>query len=173
MAKSREKKSTEVRELVGSLGTSKAVVFADISGLKVNQNSALRRKAEKEQVSVALGKKTLLRVAFKEAGATVDVDSLPGSVSLFFGLADEVAAAKIVADARKEHESVKILGGILENSWVSAQQVDALAKLPSKEQLIAQVVGTIRAPLSGLVNVLQGNLRGLVQVLGAIKESKS
>jgi large subunit ribosomal protein L10 len=174
MAKSREKKQGEVVDLVAGLGTSKAVVLADVSKLKVNDLNDLRRKAEKEKVRAQTAKKTLLKIAFKESGKdVVDTKNLPGSVSLFFGMGDEVSAAKVIADYRKGHENVKILGGILESKWMSAEEVMALAKLPSKQELIAQVVGTIRAPLSGFVNVLQGNVRGLVYAIAAIRDKKS
>ena len=65
-----------------------------------------------------------------------------------------------------------MVGGVLERKFLSQQEVVNLSKLPSKDELIAKVVGSIRAPLAGLVNVLQGNIRGLVQVLNQIKESK-
>lgn len=174
MAKTRIKKEGEVKEFVDGFKGSKATVFADISGLKVVDASKFRREAKKESISISSAKKTLLRLALKEAGIDqVDVAAMQGSVSMLFGMGDEVAPAKMVAALRKDNEKVKILGGLLEGKWMSSEQVSALAKLPSKEQLIAQVVGTIRAPLSGFVNVLAGNTRSLVNVLNAIKDAKS
>ena len=174
MAKTRERKESEVKRFAEGLKDAKATVFADLSALKVNDASALRRNAEKESVDIATAKKTLLRLAFKEAGVTaVEVKDLPGSVSMLLGTGDEVAPAKVVAAFRKDHESVKILGGILESKWLSAEDVKALALLPSKQELLAKLVGTLNAPVSGFVNVLAGNLRGLVTALNAIKDAKS
>jgi large subunit ribosomal protein L10 len=175
MAKTRSQKQTEIREFVDGLTRSKAVVFANLSSLKVNDASLLRRNAKKEEVKINTAKKTLLRLALKEAGleSAVDVKVLGGSVSILFGLGDAVAAAKVLEAFRKDHEGVKVLGGLLDGQWLSVDQVKALAKLPSKQELIAKLVGTLNAPISGFVNVLAGNLRGLVTVLGAIKDAKS
>lgn len=173
MAKTRAQKETEVREVAQGLKDARSVVFADISSLKVADSSALRRRAEKDDVEVRTVKKTLFTIAAKEAGIEVDAGSLHGSVTLLMGRGDEIAPARLVAEVRKAHENVAALGGLLEASWMDAGQVAALAKLPSKDELIARVVGSVRAPLSGLVGVLQGNLRGLVYALNAIKDAKS
>ena len=173
MAKTRAKKQTEISDFTSGLKEAKAVVFADLSALKVSASTDLRRKSKKEDVSIKTAKKTLLKLALKEAGVTsVDEKALTGSVSMLFAYGDPVAAAKTIETFRKDNEKTAILGGIFESQWMSADQVKALAKLPSKQELIARVVGSIRAPLSGMVGVLQGNLRNLVYVLNAIKDSK-
>jgi len=174
MAKSRQRKESEVNNFTEGFKNAKATVFADISALKVVDVSAFRRSAKTEDISISSAKKTLLRRALKDAGIeAVDVDALKGSVSMLFGMGDEIAPAKALEALRKNHESVKVLGGLLEGKWMTSEQIIALAKLPSKQQLIAQVVGTIRAPLSGFVNVLAGNARSLVNVLNSIKDAKS
>lgn len=174
MAKSRLKKENEVQSMVSGLKAAKAIVFADISSLKVNDTSAFRRASEKQSVDIQSSKKTLLKRALTEAGINgIDEASLTGSVSLLLGTGDEIAPAKLIAGLKKDKEAVRIVGGILESKWIDAKQVADLAKLPSKQELIAKVVGSISAPLSGLVNVLQGNLRNLVYTVNAIKESKS
>jgi large subunit ribosomal protein L10 len=174
MAKTRDRKETDVTQYADALKAAKSVVFADISSLKVNENGAFRREADNNDVSVTASKKTLLRLALKKADIeTVDEAALSGSIYLMATQSDEIAPAKLVASFRKKHEGIQILGGIMESKWLSADEINALAKLPSKDELIAQVVGSIRAPLSGLVNVMQGNLRGLVQVLNAVKEAKA
>ena len=174
MPKTRDRKETDVTQYVDDLKAAKAIVFADISSLKVNENGAFRREADKSDVSVTASKKTLLRRALEEANlGIVDMNALSGSVYVMATESDEIAPAKLVEDFRKKYKDIKVLGGVMESNWVSADEVIALAKLPSKDQLIAQVVGSIGAPLSGLVNVMQGNLRGLVQVLNSVKEAKA
>ncbi|HCC21901.1 50S ribosomal protein L10 [Candidatus Uhrbacteria bacterium RIFOXYC2_FULL_47_19] len=173
MAKTRQQKEAEVREVVEGLKEAKSVVVADLSPLKVQENTILRQKAKLQSVRVKGVKKTLFRLAAKEVGLTVDDSSVGGSMTLLLGLDDEVAPARLIAEIRKERKSLDVQGGILESRWMTSEEVIALAKLPSKDQLIAQVVGSIRAPLSGLVGALQGNLRNLVYVLNAVKDSKS
>lgn len=174
MAKTRSQKELTLKELVDSLNRSKSVVFADFRNMSVGDATAFRRKARKENVGVVVAKKTLMRLAFKEAGFEgIDPSTLKGAVLLALGYDDEVAPARVAAEFGKDHESLKIVAGVLERKLVTAAAIKDLAKLPSKSQLIAQVVGSIKAPLTGLVNVLQGNLRGLVTVIGAIKDQKS
>ena len=174
MAKNRAKKESEVSVFASGLREAGAIVFADLSRLKVNESSELRRTSKKDEVKVKAAKKTLLRFALKEAGIeSVDVKAMGGSVSMLLGYGDPVAPARIIEKFRKDREALIVLGGLFENRWMTAAQVKELSALPSKQELIARVVGSISAPLSGLVNVLQGNLRNLVYVVNAIKDSKS
>jgi len=174
MAKTRVRKGTDISRYSQELKEAKAVVFADLSALKVADSTDLRRKSRAAEVAIVSSKKTLLRLALKEAKAgDVDDAALKGSVAMLLAHGDEIAPAKVLETFRKTHENAVVLGGILESKWLNAEQVKALAQLPSKQELIARVVGSIGAPLSGLVGVLQGNLRKVVYVLNAIKESKS
>ena len=175
MAKTRAQKEEEVRDYVQGLKGAKTIVFAELTGLKVADSTAFRRSSQEQEVSVRMAKKTLLRRAAKDAGLELDDAAISGkSVTMLLGLGDEVAPAKALAELKKTHEEgVTFLGGFLESKWMTAEQVTALSKLPSRDQLIAQVVGSVRAPLSGLVGVLQGNLRNLVYVLNAVKDSKA
>ncbi len=174
MAKSRKQKEGTLAELVEALQSAKSVVFADFKGLTVKDATDFRNKARKENVGVLVAKKTLMRLAFKNAGYEgVDPASLQGSLVMVTGFDDEVAPAKLVADFAKDHEALKIVAGVLERKLVDANAIKALAKLPSKQELMAKLVGSINAPLSGLVNVLAGNLRGLVNVLNAVKDQKA
>jgi large subunit ribosomal protein L10 len=175
MAKTLAAKEVLVASLVEGLAGAKSVVLADLGSLKVNETSAFRRKAEKDNIRVFSAKKTLLRRALQSAGKELGQDpkSFPGSVSLLCGFGDEIAPAKILADLRKDKEMVKAFGGLLGTTWMSAAEVVALAKLPGKQELIAQAVGSIAAPLRGFVTVLSGNLRGLVNALNAVKDEKA
>ncbi len=174
MAKSRKQKEVTLAELVEALGNAKSVVFADFKGLAVKDATDFRNKARKENVGVLVAKKTLMRLAFKNAGYEgVDPSSLDGALVMVTGFEDEVAPAKLVAEFSKEHEALKIVAGVLERKLVDANAIKALAKLPSKQELLAKLVGSLNAPVSGFVNVLAGNLRGLVNVLNAVKDQKA
>lgn len=173
MPKTREQKEAEVREVVEGLEAAKSVVMADLSPLQVSESTELRQKAKEQDVKVRAVKKTLFRMACDEAKIEYDDTALEGSIMLLMGSSDEIAPAKLVADLRKTHKELGVQGGFLESKWMTSEEVLALAKLPTKEQLIAQVVGSVRAPLSGMVGVLQGNLRSLVYALNAVKDTKS
>jgi len=174
MPKTRKQKEHSVQTLDEKLSQSKSLVFANFSGLKVKDATKLRRLCKAEGAVYEVDKKTLLKIAFEKSGISgVDVKSLPGAVAVVYGLTDEVAPAKVLEQFSKTNEAVKIIGGVIERKFISASEVIALAKLPSKQQLLAKLVGTINAPVSGFVNVLAGNLRGFVQVLNAIKDQKT
>ncbi len=132
----------------------------------------LRAKAAEKQVEVFVAKKTLIARAAQEAGIEISMDKLEGSVLTAVSFGDEVSAAKLLKDLSKEREFMKLLAGVLEGRFMSQAEVMQLASLPTKHELLSKMVGSLNAPVSGFVNVLAGNLRGLVTVLGAIKEKK-
>ena len=121
-------------------------------------------------------KKTLLEKAFKDSKIEdLKTREYEGKVAAIFSYEDEVASAKILGEFRKDKEKqdkIFFLGGILENKLLSKDQVEALSLLPSKQELYTKMVGSLNAPISGFVNVLAGNLRGLVTVLKAVSEKK-
>lgn len=174
MPKTKLQKEQTIKELSEKLGKIKTAVFADFKGLKVNESYELRSKCKEQGIDVEVVKKTLLNKSFKNAGITdTDVKKLEGGITIFLGYEDEVAPAKAVFDYAKTHEALKITGGIMDGKFIDKAMIESLAKLPSKQELLAKLVGSIKSPITGMVNVLAGNLRGLVNVLNAIKESKS
>ena len=168
----RIQKETIVKELTEKLKNSKAVVFSDFKGLSVKNMTSLRRELRSEGVDIKVVKKTLIDIALKDAGISVDTKNMEGQIAIAVSRDDEVVAAKIIAKMAKANENLKIVAGILGKSGLSKEEVVALAKLPSKEELLAKFVGTLNAPISGFVNVLAANLRGLVQVLKAVADAK-
>ena len=174
MAKTKQEKQDIVKDFTEKVKNSKSLVFANFAGLSVKETEELRKKCRTENVGYMVAKKTLMKIAFKEADIKdVDPKTFDNSIATVFGFEDEVAPARIVQEFSKEHEALQAFGGILEGLFVDQAKVIELSKLPSKEQLLAMVVGSIKAPVSGFVNVLSGNLRNLVYVLSAVKESKS
>ena len=169
MAKSRQQKETEVAELKDYLTSAKSIVFTSYKGLSVEKMQGLRRRLKKSGAALLACKKSLLKTAWSDAPAEVNPLQLPGSMALAFGLEDEVSPAKILAAFQKEtNDALKIQGGFLNNSFLATGKIMELASLPSRLELLAKTVGTIKAPVTGLVNVLSGNLRGLVNALNAI-----
>ena len=133
---------------------------------------ALRRELKKEGVELKVAKKTLIKLALKDAGLEIDAKKFEGQLALAISSQDEVAAARIIAKTAKTNENLKMIGGILGIKELSADEVKALSLIPSKLELLAKLVSSINAPVSGFVNVLAGNLRGLVQALKAIGDNK-
>ncbi|NLC31230.1 MAG: 50S ribosomal protein L10, partial [Candidatus Moranbacteria bacterium] len=148
-------------------------VFADYSGVKTNDINELKSRLKKEGTNLRVIKKKLVDLSLKNAKIEVDIKSLPGQLAITISDNDEVAPARVLSKFAKENENLKILGGVLGVKGMSAKEVNDLAKLPSKEEMLAKLVGTLNAPLTGLVNVLSGNTRGLVTVLKAIADSKA
>jgi len=175
MAKNKEQKGVILRTLKKKIGESKSIVFAKYDALTVKENEELRKQLKAENNEYFVAKKTLIDIALNENGITdANAKKFEGKVAIIFGFSDEVAPAKIVDTFRKSHEGkIDFVGGVLENKFLSAMEVNALAKLPSKQELYGRLVGTLNAPISGFVNVMAGNLRGLVTVLKAIEEKKA
>lgn len=162
-----------MHDLAESIKSAKSVVFANFQGLKVLESEALRQTCREQHIGYVAAKKTLLKRALQEAGYDIDTKAFEGGVAAMFGEEDEVAPAQIIAGFAKDHEAATVFGGILEGSFIDAAKVMELSKLPSKQQLYAKLVGTINAPVSGFVNVLAGNIRGLLNVLNAVKDAKA
>ena len=119
-------------------------------------------------------KKTLLSRALENAGMPETfLDGTKESFALSFGFADEVTPAKILDGFRKDHEQLVFLGGMVGGTAYSAQEIQTLAKLPSRQELLAKIVGTLSAPMRGFVTVATGPARGFAQVLRARSESAS
>jgi len=142
--------------------------------LSVADSQDLRRSLRAEKVNFQSSKKTFLKEALKQARFNeVEMTDWQGSIAVAFGTEDEVAPAKILNNFAKKHEQLEIKVGFLEKELISLEKIKELALLPSRIELIAKTVGTIKAPISGLVNVLSGNIRNLVNVLNALKETKN
>ena len=156
------------------LKKSNAVFITEYRGLSVKKISACRRNIRQAGGEMKVCKNTLMRIALSECGMiqAPELDFGPNGYVLSYG--DVAAVAKAIRDFSKEkgNEALIVKGAILDGKLLTKDQVFALADLPSKEQLIAQVVGTIAAPLRGLVTVLSGPARGLVTCLGQIKDKK-
>jgi len=173
MPKSKQQKTEMLASVQDKINKSNSAVFCVFNKLTVNDDRKLRGDLKKNGVDYEVAKKTLLQKSLAESQIPgVEIDSARGNVGVAASQ-DEVAPAKFIYNFSKDKEDFKIIGGILNKQWVSAAMIIELAKLPSKTELIAKVVGTIKAPLSGFANVLSGNLRGLANVLNAVKNNKS
>lgn len=168
----KQQKQKIVEELKEKIDKQKVVVFFDFTGLKVKNLSNLRKKLKKENSELKVAKKTLMAIAFKGLNESVakNIKKLTGEIALVFGYQDVILPAKTLWQFSRDFPNLKILGGFVENDFKEAEEIIALAQLPSREELLAKLVGSIASPMSGFMNVLQGNIKGLIYALSAIKK---
>jgi large subunit ribosomal protein L10 len=161
--------------LRGKLEKVTAIFVGEYRGMTVEQSTRLRALVRGANGELKVAKNTIFAIAMKEAGMVALPEALtvgPNVYALCYG--DPVGVAKVLKDyaAEKNQKAFILKGGLLGTSILSAAQLQALADLPPKDVLIGQVVRTIAAPLTGLVTVLSGTMRGLVTCLDRIKEQK-
>jgi large subunit ribosomal protein L10 len=179
MAKTKEQKKEMVKNIEEQLGQMKSLVFVDYYGLKVNEIQELRKMLKKESCQYLVTKKTLLNIALKNIGLDkIDLDKIAGGVGLVFsarggsalGGGSDILPAKMVVSFAKEHGALKIQGGIFERDFIPVEKVEQLAKLPTKPEIIGQLLRGLKGPINNFVYTLKGNLKNLVYVLSAIKD---
>lgn len=169
----KQQKIDLVKDLVEKIKAAKAAVFSDFGGLPARDIQALRRTLKTEGVTYKVVKLSLLKRAMRAAGLDVSGFNFKVPLSVSLSDADETAAARVIQDFAKKNDKLKIVSGVLDGRMLDASQVKALASLPTKQQLLGQLVGVISSPLRGLASVLSGNIRGLINVINAVKEVKS
>lgn len=176
MALSRQKKAEVVAEVKRQLENSKLTVFATYAGTSVKSMQELRREASQNGTNVSVVKNRLFKKALSEIDRFKDVDnsSLTGQLMYAFNDQDEAAPAQALANFAKSQPQIQFVGGLdADGRVLTAEDIKALASLPTKDMLRAQLVGTIGAPLSGFVNIVSGNIRGVLNVLNARSEQLS
>ncbi len=167
MAITREKKGTLVDGYVERLRRSQAVIVAEYRGLTVKQLETLRRELRALDSEVVVSKNTLLARALTQTGMQAPKSLLSGPTAATFCFGDLAAPAKALTRYAKDTKILVIRGGLMGQSAFDGAGVQALTELPGRDQLRAQVVGTLQGPLGGLVNVLSGPMRGFLTVLNA------
>lgn len=172
MALAKVQKQTIIEDLKEKIARQKAIVFVDFTGLKVKDLSALRRKLRAADGELKIAKKTLINLAFKEKQIETELKKLKGEIALVFGYKNEITPAKMVFQFSQENPNLKILGGFLENQFREMDEMITLAQLPTKEELLAKLVGSIFSPVSNFVYILQANIKGLILALNAISKLK-
>ena len=173
MAKTKGQKQAIISDLADRWARAKSVVFASFSGLTAAESRELKGQLKKAAGEYYVSKKTLLKRVLADHKIAFDPSVSDGQMVTIFGYADEVAPVKAVSAFSQASEGkVKLVGGWLDGQVLDQAQTEALSQIPSRQELYGRVVGSLNAPVSGLVNVLAGNLRGLVRVLAAIGESK-
>lgn len=175
MAISRAQKEEAVSSLVDVLSGFSLAVLTDYRGLTVPEIEDLRSELRREGISYRISKNTLLKIAVSRLDNLKDIDPsvFSGPIALAVSAEDEIAPAKVIFQFAKTHKALEIVGAITpEGEILNAAAVKALATLPSREQLLGQLVGTLAAPISGLIGVAGNTSASIVRVLAVIATTK-
>lgn len=169
------KKIATVENLTQTFNDSQSIVLADYTGISVNDQNQLRSQLQAAGGQLTITKNTLFRIVANQAiGEHPElIQALKGPNAFLFATGDAVAPIKVLFEFAKTNENLKIKLGILDGKVLSYQETEALSKLPSKQELIGQLLARLNGPMYGLVSVIQGPMRGLVYALSAIKDKKA
>ena len=166
----RDQKAAVVEELAGQIRSSDAVFAVDYRGISVAQAADLRARLRESGTRFRIVKNSLTERAADEAGASALKELLTGPTALAFVTGDAAVAAKALNDAARALHTLEFKGGLMDSTALSAAHVQAIARLPAREVLHAQLVGTIAAPITGLVRTLNALIAGLAIQLKAIAD---
>ena len=169
----KEKKAQIVAELKDKFENSSSAVLIDYRGITVAEATAMREECRKAGVVYKIYKNTLTERAVKELGYDDLVPYLKGPTAIAFGAEDPVAPAKLLSDTIKKLKKMEFKVGLVEGKVIDVAGVNALASLPSREELLAKMLGSMNAPITGLAMVLSGTIRSLLYALKAVEEKKS
>jgi large subunit ribosomal protein L10 len=168
-----EKKAKIVQDIQERVGKAQIGILADFTGLKVDSMTQLRRQVKEAGGELRVAKNTLLKRA-AGAGSLIEPLSrnLAGPNALVLGYEDPVALAKFLVKFAQDKPFLKIKGGVIGGQTLTAQEVEALSKLPVREVLLAQLLGLLQATPQALVTVLSGVIRNFLNVLVALRDQK-
>ncbi len=169
----RPDKVEAVKEITADLKATDVYYFVDYRGLTFAEATELRARLSKVDASLKVVKNTLAKIAAADASVEGLDELLQGPTAIAYCHGDPVRVAKTIQDFIKEKKKATVRGAKLQRSLLTAPDVEKLATLPSREQLLAQLVGAIAAPLQGLANALNGPIRGLVVVLNQVQQQKT
>ena len=170
----RSEKEEIVAEVSGLVNRARGMFFTDFSGLTVEQATELRREFRKSGVDYRVVKNTLIRKALESVtGYDKVYDKLAGPTGVAFAYDDPVVPAKIIQKFSEKHKKLSLKVCVLERQVYDGSKLIELAKLPSRNELMAAILGSIQAPIAGVPTVIQAVLRDLVSVVSEIEKKKA
>ncbi len=164
-AKALEVKKQKVKALKEKIESASVIVLADYKGINVKEITEFRKKLYKEDAEYTIIKNTLLERAAEEAGFSQLKEHSKGSTAVLFGYKDPVTPIKTLVEFIEDVEKGQIRAGIMEKVFIDADKAKEISKLPTREELLAKLIGSMQSPIYGFVNVLQGTVRSLVYAL--------
>jgi large subunit ribosomal protein L10 len=167
-----EEKKQVVEQIKQTFQRSQSVAIVEYRGLTVAEVTELRAKLRAARVEMKVLKNTMVRRAADEVGLAELEPYIEGPTAWVFSTEDPVSGPKVLLDFAKTHDKLVVRGGVLQNKAIAAQGIKDLANLPSREVLLAKLLGSMQSPLTGMANVLQGPLRKFGYALEALRTSK-
>lgn len=169
----RSEKLQIITEVTEKVSRAKSLFFADFTGISVEQINELRREFRKSGIEYHVLKNTLVRKALESVtGYDKVFDQLVGPTAIAFSYGDPVAPARIMKKFREKYEKLNVKVCVLEKQVYDGSKLNELAKLPSREELVAGILGSIQSPISGVVNAIAAVMRDVVNVIDAIEKQK-
>ena len=169
--KTREDKEKIVSGLKNRLQNAASYVISDYHGLSVSQMQELKNSLSEVGAEFSVAKNTLLKLSAKEAKKEIDERALEGPTAVLFSGPDPIESIKKLVEFIKKYELPKIKSGTFEGKLLNKDEILAISRIPGRQELYAKVVGRLGSPIYGIVGVLNANLRNLLYVLNAIRES--
>ena len=169
----KEQKSQKIEEIKSSFAKAQVAIVTDPTGLTVAEITDLRRQLQKEGADYTVVKNTLAIKAVEGTQYECLGELLKGASAVAFGFNDQVAPAKVLSKFVKEIEKANFRGGAMDGKLLSADEVKALAKLPSKEELYAKMLGCINSPATGIVGGVNGVMSALVRAIDQVRQQKT
>ncbi len=174
--KKREPKPEKVQaveDFLKRVQASKSAVVTGYTGLTVEEVTDLRAKLFHAKVEYHVMKNNLARIALNRCNITVLDDLLTGPTAIALAMEDAVAPARVLTKFAKDHEKLTVKGGWMDGRKITLQDIKAMSNLPSREVLLAKALGSMKSPISGIVQVLAGPARKLVYALNAVAQAKA
>lgn len=170
----RSEKEQVIAEVKEKVLRASGMYFADFTGITVEQVTELRREFRKVNADYRVVKNTLARKALESAtGYDGVLDKLVGHTAIAFGYDDPVAPAKVIKKFRDKHNKLQLKVCVIDKQIFDGAQLDDIAKLPSRPEIIAGIIGSVQAPASGIVGAIGAVVRDLVNVIDAIEKKKA
>jgi large subunit ribosomal protein L10 len=169
----RPEKVAEVQAITEKIQAAKSIVLADYAGLTVEQMTIFRAQCREQQVQCRVVKNRLAKIACDNAELSELKDHLTGPIAMIFGPESQVDPAKITVNFAKDNEAMEIKAGFLDGQILDTAAVVALSMVPSKDELIAKMMGSINSPLTGLAMTFNGVISGLARVIDAVAKQKA
>ena len=166
-------KTEKIDAIKSKIDKAQVAVVTEYKGLSVEEITDLRRQLQKDGGDYMVTKNTLAKLAVKGTDFEVLSDSFKGPIALAFGFEDQVSPAKVLSKFIKDTKKGVILGAAMDGKLLSAAETEALAKLPSKEELIAKILGSVNSPATGIANSLNAILSQLTRAMAAVRDQKT